>query len=100
VIGDVDVAALDADNVRLVDVQAAIQAAWAVDPPYAKQLAQRYGMYDRVCLCCAEKPLAAVDPTRVLRDTLSDLAFQLCLNCHYSESRKYLVRTIAAVANP
>lgn len=82
------------------DIQAAIQAAWMVDRQLAVEIAERYGFYDRICLCCAEKPLAAVNPTKVLRDALGDLAFQLCLDCHYSESRKHLVRTIAAVANP
>lgn len=74
------------------NIQAAIQAAWIVDPPFAKELAQRYGIYDRICLCCATKPLAGVDPTKVLRDALGDLAFQLCLDCHYSESRRHLLR--------
>jgi hypothetical protein len=50
-------------------------------------------------LCCAEQPLAGVDPTKVLRKALGDLAFQLCLDCHYSESRKHLVRVLASV-NP
>lgn len=85
---------MDVSEPCVDNVQAAIQAAWIVDPPFAKELAQRYGLYDRICLCCAEKPLAAVDPTRVLRDALGDLAFQLCLDCHYSESRKYLVRSL------
>lgn len=79
---------------EVVNVQLAIQAAWMVDPPFAAELAKRYGFYDQVCLCCATKPLAAVDPTKVLRDALGDLAFQLCLECHYSESRKHLVRTL------
>lgn len=87
---------------EVVNVQLAIQAAWMVDPPFAAELAKCYGFYDQVCLCCVAKPLAAVDPTKVLRDALGDLAYQLCLECHYSESRKYLMRSldVATVTNP
>lgn len=74
-----------------VDIQAAIQAAWIASPPFAAELAKRYGLYDCVCLRCATKPLAAVDPTKVSLHFYGALAYQLCLDCHYAASREALL---------
>lgn len=73
------------------NIQAAIQAAWMVSPAFAAELAKRYGIYDRMCLRCANNPLAVVDPTKVLVEALGKLAFQLCLDCHYAASRDALL---------
>jgi hypothetical protein len=80
-----------ADGTRVDDVQAAIQAAWLVDKALAKEIAERYGIYDKICLRCASAPLAPVNPTKVTRAAIGDFAFQLCLDCHYAESRGQLL---------
>jgi hypothetical protein len=80
-----------ADGTYVADVQAAIQAAWLVDKACAKEIAERYGLYDKICLRCASAPLAPVDPTKVTLAAIGDFAYQLCLNCHYAESRGQLL---------
>lgn len=86
------------DGVPVVDIQAAIQAAWLADPAFAVELAKRYGLYDKVCLCCVNAPLTAFEPTQVLKDKLGARAYQLCVRCLASETGRYLKREIAKVA--
>jgi hypothetical protein len=77
------------DGVRAADVQAAIQAAWrAADRALAKEIADRYGLYDRLCLCCAECHISAAPnaPSTRLQRALGDFAFQLCERCVWRES--------------
>lgn len=81
---------------EIVDVQAAIQAAWMVDPPFAAELAKRHGLYDSVCLRCAHKPIAAVDPTKVCLKLYGALAYQMCIDCHYATSREGLLAHLFA----
>jgi hypothetical protein len=88
-----------ADGTRVADVQAAIQAAWLVNKPFAAELAKRYGLYDRVCLRCADRPLAAINPTNVTLAVLGTLAYQLCLDCHYTESRDQLRHAVNVRGN-
>lgn len=83
------------DGVEVENLQLAIQAAWAVDPPFARDLAKRYGFYDKVCLCCANAPLTAFDPTTILKDAIGDLAYQLCVICMGKESLRYMRREVA-----
>lgn len=82
------------DGVPVRDIQAAIQAAWHAEPTFAKQLAERYGIYDMVCLRCVAAPLASLEPTQVLKEALDRLAWQLCTDCLYTETRERMRRFV------
>lgn len=76
------------DDSAIADIQAAIQAAWRADPAYAVQLAQRYGLYDKICLRCVERGLTALEPSSIVKSALGALAYQLCINCVALEARE------------
>jgi hypothetical protein len=73
------------DGVRAADLQAAIQAAWrAGDRALAKELADRYGLYDRLCLRCAERHISgAANPPMLQSDPF---LYQLCNECLWAET--------------
>ena len=74
------------DGVRAEDLGAAIQAAWlAGDRELAKELAERYGLYNQICLCCASAYIAPVASVTALW-----WAYQLCASCHWRETRPFV----------
>lgn len=83
------------DGIPVRDIQAAIQVAWRAEPTFAKQLAERYGIYDMVCLRCVAAPLASLEPTQVLKEALDGLAYQLCVKCLYAETRERMHRYVS-----
>lgn len=75
------------DGTSVENVQAAIQAAWLADQLWlAKQIAEEYGFYDKVCLRCASRRLAAIDPSPALRTFRGAFAYQLCVQCMATEN--------------
>jgi hypothetical protein len=85
-----------ADGAALHDVRAALQAAWLADEDRtAIEIAQRYDLYRKICLrCAAWETNATINPTKVTIDAIGDFAYQMCLDCHYAESRGQLRHAI------
>lgn len=75
------------DGARFEDVCAAISAAWlAGHRILAKDIAQRYGLFDQVCLRCASEFISGAPVHVERRQQFSELLYQLCTDCLFKET--------------
>lgn len=73
------------DGILFRDLQDAIQAAWlAGDRALAKEFAQRYKLYNKLCLCCAQRWISST-VSNVHARLLDDWVYQLCDVCRWNE---------------
>lgn len=75
------------NGVLFEDVCDAISAAWHADHfELAEQIAREYGLYDQICLRCAQRwPAAAGSPSAELQRQIgASHAYQLCHECAWT----------------
>lgn len=77
----------------------AIQAAWLANPLFAVELAAEHGVINQICLRCAQRPLASMEPHRIVKAALGSAARQLCALCLHRELTEYL-RPLRKAAKP